>query len=173
VSAESHSPALFKWGIVREVDPEAVAVKVWFEEDELLSWWLPVNQFSTLGILFYVMPKLGAQAAVICDDRAEDGMVVGFRYSQADPGPVSDAALVYLDMGDGTTLQYDTVAHALTAVVNGTVDLTATQTTINGPVKIVGDLDVVGDTSILGGVAVTGAVSADSFAVGETVLAVP
>lgn len=109
----AQNPA-FRLGIVRQQDAAHAKVRVVFPDyDEVISWWLPVVFAKTQNDKAYWIPDIGEQVVCLMDLRDEAGAVLGAIYSSADLPPVNSADKFHLAFRDGTSLDYDRVAHVL------------------------------------------------------------
>lgn len=145
--------AQIKYGIVSEAKPGYA--KVYFQEDDIVSDWWPVLVRTSLKDKESWPLNVKEHVACICDDRMEEGLIMGAIYSAPEPpdenaGPGKFRKL----FEDGTYLEYDKGTHKLTADVAGDVDITASQTvkakatiqaTIEAPdIHLKGNVTVVG-----------------------------
>jgi phage baseplate assembly protein V len=124
-----------RFGRVSGQDPEGCRVRVAFgAEDELVSWWLPVLQPCTGGDKLYRLPGLGDYVLCLLDENAEDGVVLGGVFTEADRPPVASLDKVHLRMGDGAVLEYDRAEHRLevTLPAGGS----RLQVSVNGDVEL-------------------------------------
>lgn len=116
-------------GFVTARQPEKMRVQVELRDtvtQPLSSAWLPVLCPRASGDLAYDLPDVGDQ--VLClflPYGLEQGFVLGAMYGKANP-PVSSGDKWHRRFQDGTVLEYDRVAHKLTAKVQGDVAVTAT-----------------------------------------------
>ena len=116
-------------GFVTARQPEKMRVQVELRDtvtQPLTSAWLPVLCPRASGDLAYDLPDVGDQ--VLClflPYGLEQGFVLGAMYGKASP-PVASGDKWHRKFSDGTVLEYDRVAHKLTAQVQGDVAVTAT-----------------------------------------------
>jgi phage baseplate assembly protein V len=116
-----------KIGIVSAIDPVKCAARVQFpDNDDVISYWLPVVQPKTLKDHFYYMPDVGEQVVCLLDDNGESGVILGAIYSQADAAPVNNPDKWHVTFEDGTILEYDRKEHKLFADVKGDIEVKAT-----------------------------------------------
>ena len=109
----------FRVGLVRELDPANVRVRVVFPDyDQIVSYWLPIVVFKSQDDKAYWMPDLGEQVVCLMDARDESGVVLGAIYSQVDTPPVNSADKWHLRFKDNTSFEYDRAMHALALVFN-------------------------------------------------------
>lgn len=149
---------LIRLGTVAELDHAAARCRV--QTGELLTDWLPWMVPRAGSTMEWSAPSIGEQGLVVCQggDTAAAVFLRGL-YSDALPAPSSAAAMHLICFQDGTRIQYDAAAHALTAALceGGTATLTAdggvtvnagggvtvnasSGTTINGDVQVNGKL---------------------------------
>lgn len=128
----SFEGATCKEGIVVAAKPGWVRVR--FDDlDGLQSAWLPVVVSFAMGDRAVHTLKVGAQAACVMDARLERGWVVGCIYSEVDAPPTEDPNVDVREYEDGTRIEYNKAAHALTATVGGcTVVLSASGLAVTG-----------------------------------------
>ncbi len=128
----SFEGATCKEGLVVEAKPGWARVR--FDDlDGLHSAWLPVVHLFTQGDKAVHTLTIGAQAACVMDARMERGWVVGCIFSEGDAPPTDDAALDVRVYEDGTRVQYDKAAHALTVQIGGcTLVASAAGVVVNG-----------------------------------------
>jgi phage baseplate assembly protein V len=127
---------VLKVGRVSKQNPEAGTVTVVFgADDALASWSLPVLQPKTLGDKVYWMPDVGEFVACLMDEHAEFGVVLGAMYSQAEAPPLASLDKLHIAFKDGTTVEYDRAAHALSIAIaeSGTVAVSAGAVTLSVP----------------------------------------
>ncbi|MHB0998219.1 MAG: phage baseplate assembly protein V [Armatimonadota bacterium] len=127
----SDTLGLIRVGIVSDVDPATVRVKVTFDDLDsddstgLLSDWLPVVQHGSMTDSGYWLPRVGSQ--VMCamqSNGIEAGYVVGSIYNDEDLPEKSGLGVWYQRFADGTTIEYDpasgvTIDTPLAVVIKG------------------------------------------------------
>ena len=117
---------MYKIGIVAEHDVAAHRVRVRFgAEDDLLSPWLEVIVPSTAEDVVECLPAKGNAVAVLLDESASAGCVIGAVHSKANPPVIRSATVWGVTFRDGAVLEYDIEAHALrfTPPSGGTIEL--------------------------------------------------
>lgn len=118
---------MLRFGVITHIDEAKALVRVQFTDmDGVVSYWLPVLKQKTLHDKQYWMPDIGEHVAVLMDEKAEEGVVLGAIYSQADTVPVVSKDKYHLRFKDGTVIEYDRVRHKLYADVKGDIDVKAT-----------------------------------------------
>jgi len=154
---------MLRYGTVAETKPGFARVK--FEEDGIVSFWLPVLQAKTQKDKFYFMPDVNEFVACLMDAQAEDGVVLGALYNDEDLPTLTKTGVTF---SDGTSITYDVEAGELevscagdvkiscknAAITAQAVDITSTQTTITGALKVTGMVAVGGLSAATAGAAV-------------------
>lgn len=159
----------FKTGAVSDVDG-AGNVKVYFDDVDLTSGWLPVCYPKSQDDKAYWTPDIGEHVRCIMDEYLEDGSVLGSIYSSADAVPWASADKVGWAFKDGGVFSYDrstgeldvTTIGVANVTVGGDANVTVTGTTtlksggntsIDAPeVTILRNLRVKGQAMLEGGV---------------------
>ena len=139
---------LIRLGTVAELDLGAARCRI--RTGEITTDWIPWLVPRAGSTMEWSAPSIGEQGLVVCQggDTAAAVFVRGL-YSDALPAPASAAGMHLIRFQDGTKIQYDASAHALTAALceGGTATLTADGgVTVNagGGVTINGDVEVNG-----------------------------
>lgn len=101
-------------GTIKEVLPQKAMCIVFLEQDdEQETMELPLLQRATYRNRHYQLPDVGEQVYLLLDENAEEGVILGSIYSQADPPPLEEADKYLLEWSDGTAWQYDRKSHVL------------------------------------------------------------
>jgi phage baseplate assembly protein V len=98
---------MLKFGIVTQVDPAKARVRVKFEEDDVVSDWLPVIQQGALKNKAYTLPDTNEQVACLMDAHAENGVCVGSTYNQTDEPGFTSADKYGVKFESGDEIVYD------------------------------------------------------------------
>ena len=106
---------MIRFGRVTDIDAEKARVRVTFEEDNVVSDWLPVMvQGSKDDKYFHIFDK---NEAVTClmDTHADTGVVIGAHYSAKDKtnSGTSGEDVAGVQFKDGTTVKYDRSGHRM------------------------------------------------------------
>ena len=154
--------AVFKVGVVSEIDPATCTARVRFDDlDGLETMRLPIGVQKSLKDKSYWMPDVGEHVACLMDANFEDGVILCAVYSDADAAPTDDPNVRMVRFRDGAEIAYDRVAHTLT--IKGGVEkvvieaaseivLQAPRVTVNSPaVAFTGDVQVAGTLMDAGG----------------------
>lgn len=92
-----------KRGLVVELDPKKMRVKVNFDdEDETVSMWVDVLARSAGAVKTYMMPNQDDEVWCMMDAKGEDGCVVGSKYNDKDTPPSADNAHITMTGPFGT-----------------------------------------------------------------------
>ena len=143
-------------GIVAEIGENAT-VKVRLPEyDDLITDWLPVAQSLTLGAKCYTVPRVDTQVIVLPGQGLEDAVVIGAIYSEPDPAPFEDAAIIGLVADDGVEISYDPGKSQLTIRAPKKIDIIATDIAIKAEIDIKGNITHSGNLDQTGNVKHTG-----------------
>lgn len=113
---------MIKFGIVTEINVSGASARVKFDEDQVVSKFLPVLVNKSLKDKYFFIFDVNEQVVCFMDDNCEDGVILGAIYSTEDiaPAATADKSLVLFD--DETNVEYDRSSHNLT-VTNGTTEL--------------------------------------------------
>jgi phage baseplate assembly protein V len=124
---------MYRIGIVTDQDLAQGRVRVRFpDRDQMRSYWLQVVVPKSLADKVFWMPDAGEQVVCLMDECDEAGAVLGAVYSSVDAPPVQSPDKFHLRFHDGTIIEYDRAAHALT------IHLCAgASATVNAPAGIV------------------------------------
>jgi len=118
---------VYRIGIVVAVDEKKAIARVrWTDIDGEVSYWLPIMQKKTLKDKEYWLPDINEHVVCLIDENAEEGVILGAIYSDADAPPVQDKNKYHIKFEDGTTIEYDKSEHKLKANVKGDIDVKAT-----------------------------------------------
>lgn len=110
---------MIRFGFVSGIEPELGKVRVRFpEDDNLVTQPLPIIFPATTGDEYFVLPDEGTQVAVLMDQNAEDGVVLGAIYN-SDRKPSQGAAdKTYVKFKDGTLIVYNRADHTYTVTMD-------------------------------------------------------
>ncbi|MCG8639140.1 MAG: phage baseplate assembly protein V [Desulfobacterales bacterium] len=118
---------MFRQGIVNSVQADKGTVRVQLPDaDNVITRELTVLFPRTFKNKVYDMPEVGEQVACFfLPNGMEQGFVLGAVYSAADTVPITDPDKTHVTFKDGTMVEYDRKAHALTLNINGRADIYA------------------------------------------------
>ena len=118
---------MIKFGIISDVDPIKGLVRVNFDDDEIVSNWIPVSVPKTLQDEFFCMPDKNEHVWCVMDEHCENGVVGGSLYDAGKKPSLGANNLVYVKFSDGTVIKYDRSTHSFKITVdNASYELTAT-----------------------------------------------
>jgi len=150
-------------GIVKEIGTNGRVKVLLPEYDGLITDWLPVVQAATLGARTWAVPRLDTQVVVLPGLGLEDGVVLGAIYSDPDPAPFGDAAVVGIKADDDVVITYDPGASRLTIespkeirIVAKNITIVAENTSIKSEVEVKGNVTHEGDMEQSGNAKRTG-----------------
>lgn len=110
-------------GTVSEIDAENARLRVKFEEDEIVSDWLPVAVPTGAKTSFFVVPDVGEQCVCLMDERSENGVFMGTIYSQNTKPKNASADATAVEFSDGTKIIYDRSNSTFTIDAKGDISL--------------------------------------------------
>lgn len=160
----------FKTGIVADVDVDAGAVTVSFEDVGIVSHWLTVCYPKSGQDKAYWLPDVGDQVRCLMDEYLEDGAVLGSIYSSADAVPWASGDKIGWQFRDGGGFSYDRSTGELDVTAMGVANISVkgnaqisvggtttihsdgTATIDAGQTVVTGSLLVKGPTMLAGGV---------------------
>lgn len=105
---------MLRFGIVSQINPLLAQARVFFEDDESTSFWLPVLQTKTLKDKFYSMPDIGEQVACLMDENSEDGVILGAIYSSEDKALINSEKQISLNLENNSLINIDKETNTLT-----------------------------------------------------------
>lgn len=109
---------MLKFGIISDVDPTKGLVRVNFDDDEIVSNWIPVSFPRTSEDEFAFSYDANEHVWCIMDEHCENGVVGGSIYDAKKKPSLGAPDLFYIKFKDGTVIKYDRAAHALTITIN-------------------------------------------------------
>lgn len=148
-------------GVVAELDESSARVRV--DADGMLTDWIPwIERRAGPGVRTWSAPEVGEQVFIVCPygDPCQ-AVVVGSIYQDVHPAPASAKTVHRTEYADGSVVEYDRAAAALTVNVGAgrvivncgaaevhasdsvTLDTPLTRTT--GDLRVDGKIDAAGD----------------------------
>jgi len=109
---------MLKFGIVDQIDAQKGRARVRFEEDNIVSDWLPVAQTGSLKNKAYHLPDIGEHVCCVMDQHAEAGAILGAVYNSQDATPYSSADKFGTKYESGDEFSYDRAARKLLQKIN-------------------------------------------------------
>ena len=165
---------MFKYGNISEV--KSGYAKVSFQEDDIVSDWLPVIVRKTKTDKESWPLEINEHVVCLVDEYCNDGVILGAIVSDTDSPDSGESAGKFRKLfSDGTLLEYDKNAHKLTVNVQGSLEATttgaakidagttldanaATKATVTAP-----DIALTGNVVITGTATISGALAAASI----------
>lgn len=145
---------MLRFGTISEVKPENGLAKVRFEEDDIVSAWIPIVQANTLGDKDYRSMKVNEHVACMMDEHCENGVIVGAIYNKTDT-PAFTGEKCGVKFEDGTEVVYDKGSGNYTIKLNSGRLIIETPADVEitcAKLKVDGDLEVTGDMNVSGGI---------------------
>jgi phage baseplate assembly protein V len=145
---------LIRYGKISSVNPSLAMARVAFADkpdgsgNPMISQLLPIIVPGSLKNKHYHIPDVNED--VLClflPNGLQRGFILGSFYNVNNPPPVTSGDKEHVTFSDGTVVEYDRAAHALTVNVQGTVNVTAT-----GGVNVTGNVNVTGTITASGNV---------------------
>ena len=122
---------MLKYGIISDIDESKGLARVHFDDDDIVSDWLPIVVPKAMDDSFSFFPDINEHVACLMDEHAENGVILGSLYSAATQPNGASKDKWRVRFKDGTVIEYDRAAHKLTADVQGQVEIKA-----SGNVKV-------------------------------------
>jgi phage baseplate assembly protein V len=111
---------MIKFGKISEVDAPKGLVRVEFNEDGIVSGWLPYLVQKSLNDKYFFIFDVGEHVACQMDEHCENGVVMGAIYS-AETAPDGGAeGKVRVKFSDGASVEYDKETQKLSVKVEDT-----------------------------------------------------
>jgi phage baseplate assembly protein V len=131
--------AEFKRGevVLNDYENGRSRVKV-IDEDGSQSYWLAWNMGASSKNKFYNAPDIGAQVNCLFDSQAEDGVILGARYSKKDTTPTQNGREMKALMEGGLDFTYDKGSGLLVLKAPGGMTIETGNLSIKAPVAIEG-----------------------------------
>lgn len=137
--------AEMRFGIIQEVDKGKVKVR--FDEDDLVSDWLPVSVFQTKATKVYFKPVVGEHVYCLMDKHLETGVVAGALYSDRDSEPGDGSSQLHIETAGGTKIIIDAdgkvqmyAGDQISITADNTINIQADAINLNGTVNISGGI---------------------------------
>ncbi|MFW6057692.1 MAG: phage baseplate assembly protein V [Persicimonas sp.] len=134
---------MYRRGIVTAVDPERCRARVELADEGVETHWLDVLQSNTAPNQDYRLPDEGELVAVMLDEHAEAGCILGAIYTSENKPPDPSADVRRVTFPDGTKIEYDRAASRLTIVCAGDVSVTGPNVQLDATVQVAGGAEAV------------------------------
>lgn len=125
---------MFKVGKVTAIDEKKCKVRVIFQENDLISAWLPIVSRGSYKTKDYWIPDIDEQVLVGYTEEKE-GFILGAFFSDEDEPPIEDKDRRHIALEGGTTIDYNKKNGEITINCAGAVNITAA-----GNVNVTGDV---------------------------------
>lgn len=109
---------MLRFGTISNIDAAKGLVRVKFEEDGIVSGWIPLSFPKTLKDKYYSMPDVNEHVACVMDEHAENGVVVGAVYSKNTNPSITDANKTGVKYENGDEFTFDRQARKLLEKIN-------------------------------------------------------
>lgn len=125
---------MLKLGIISEFDAKTMRARVSFEENNIVSNWLPITVQYSLKNTDEFPIEVNTPVWCIMHDNLNDGVIGGAYYNE-DVQPIEkNENLFYREFSDGTKITYDLTSSKLTIESSGGVE-------IKGNLKVSGSVE--------------------------------
>lgn len=141
-------------GTIVEMKPETGRARVRFDEDGIVSAFLPICYQKTTGDKFTYSLDPGQYVACMMDEHSENGVIVGAIYA-GDNAPAGAGADIWaVEFSDGARIEYNRAAKLLTVTTTGEVQVNCdvANITADSGVNIVADVNIDGNLEVSGGI---------------------
>lgn len=111
---------MIKFGKISEVDAPKGRVRVKFDEDDIVSGWLPYLVPKSLNDKYFFIFDVNEHVACQMDENCENGVVMGAIYSASTAPDGGAEGKVRVKFSDATEIEYDKDEQKLTVKVDTT-----------------------------------------------------
>jgi len=112
------------YGTISERDSEKALLRVNFDQDGIVSAWLPFLVPKTKEDSFFVLPDVGETAVVLMQNN-DFGIVIGCIYTDKTAPKISGDDKTAVVFSDGTEIEYDRTAKNLRLKLVGELNIEA------------------------------------------------
>ena len=134
---------MLKFGIVSEIDEQKGLSRVKFDDQGIVSGWLPVLQKNTLKNQDEAWLDVNEHVACLMDENLEHGVILGAIYSEGELPVTKNKNVRSVKFEDGSFVKFDRTAKKLTISCEGDVEVVkAVNVNIKASTKIKLDSDV-------------------------------
>lgn len=102
---------MLRFGNITEIDAEKGRARVHFEEDDIVSDWLPMVVKSSRDNKHESWYDVGDFVSCLMDKNVEDGVIIGAIYDDNNLPPIGNKDIEAKTFSDGTVVQYDRSSH--------------------------------------------------------------
>lgn len=128
---------MLRYGLISEIDAAKGMARVNFNDDNIVSDWMPILVSKAMEDSFSFFPDINEHVACHMDEHSENGVILGSMYSKDVQPNGSNGDKWRVRFKDGTVIEYDRAGHKLFADVKGQVEIKA-----EGAVKVDGQSTV-------------------------------
>lgn len=153
-----------KFGNISDVDAEKGLARVDFDDDDIVSAWLPMLVLKSKSDKYSYCFDVDEHVACMMDDNCEDGVIMGAIYDKNNKPDGGNKDKVRVKFNDGTAVEYDRKKNKLLVEVKGDIEFKADKTvTIDCPDNTIkGKLTVEQDVTFQGKLDVTNDISSNA-----------
>lgn len=102
---------MLRFGNITEIDPVKGRARVQFEEDGIVSDWLPMAVKSSKQNKHESWYDVDDFVACMMDEHLEDGVIMGAIYDDNNAPPIGNKDVEAKTFSDGTVIKYDRNSH--------------------------------------------------------------
>lgn len=154
---------MLRYGQICEQDPAKGLFRVEFDDDGIVSDWMPLVMPAVAEDSYFVCPDIGSHVACLMDKHIENGVILGSLYSQATAPKQAGKDIASVVFKDGSKVVFDRAAGSLTVETKGDITVkTAKNTTIEAAqtvlIKAANGATIEANTEIKGQLTVIGGI---------------
>lgn len=153
---------MLRYGLISDIDPAKGLARVNFNDDQIVSDWLPILVPKAMEDSFSFFPDINEHVACLMDEHSENGVILGSMYNTETAPNGGNKDKFRMRFKDGSVIEYDRSGHKLFADIKGQVEVKA-----QGAVKVDGQSTV--DVIAVGNVKVETAAAATLKATAVTI----
>ena len=154
---------MLRYGQICEQDPAKGLFRVEFDDDGIVSDWMPLVVPKTAKDSYSVCLDIGEHVACLMDKHCENGVILGSLYSEATAPKQAGKDIASVVFDDGSKVVFDRSSGALTVETKGDITVkTAKKTTVEASqtilIKAANGVTIEADTEIKGQLTVVGGI---------------
>jgi phage baseplate assembly protein V len=157
---------MLKFGKIDAIQPETGRARVRFEDNGMVSDWIPMVVRKSKADKDFYMFDVGDHVACTMDERCENGIIHGAIYDDTNKPSGVTADTVGVQFSDGSKVTFDRATGKYTVDMKGEVTLKSVS-----KVKVDCNLEVAGNITAQG-ITASGDVNANGDVIGNNVKAV-
>jgi len=115
--------SILRFGNVCELDNSKGYARVELDEDGITTAFLPIAFPAALSNKYYIMPTINEQVAVLLDENAEQGVIIGALYSDKQLPEGFAAGVSGVIFADGSKVVYNEGEQKLTIETGALVEI--------------------------------------------------